>query len=51
MSLADRLPGRHRARTLRPLVIGDAALGVGPIVAREARFVKWLSPSVTPFVG
>ena len=44
MSLADRLPGRHRARTLRPLVIGDAALGVGPIVARDARFVKW--PSV-----
>ena len=24
MSLTDRLPGRHRARTLRPLVIGDA---------------------------
>ena len=22
-------------------MIGDAALGVGPIVARDARFVKW----------
>ncbi len=34
MSLADRLPGRHRARTLRPLVIGGASIGVAPIVGR-----------------
>jgi hypothetical protein len=40
MSVADRLPGRRRARTLGPLVIGDAGGGVDPIVARSPEFVK-----------